>query len=122
MMMVVSALRPDASLPEFLAHRAKSASVRRLSTDVVIGLTGLSAALRWRPFAWLVVASLGLCFIAYGGWGVADRARSGAVIRDNRLLRGFMDALCALLGAVGALATAALLYGVWAVALGTWIS
>ena len=36
-MMVLSALRPDASLSEFLAHRARSASVRRLAIDAVIG-------------------------------------------------------------------------------------
>jgi len=121
-MMVLSALRPDASLPEFLVHRARSASVRRLSIDLAVGLAGLSAALWWRPSAWLVLVSLALCFFAYGGWGMADRARSGATARGNRVLRASMEALCALLGAVGALATAALLFSVWAVALGTWIS
>ena len=121
-MMVLSVLRPDASLPEFLAHRAKSASIRRLSVDLIIGLAGFSAALHWRPSAWLVLASLALSFFAYGGWGIADRARSNAVMRDSRLPRALLDALCILLGAVGALATASLLFGVWAIALGTWIS
>jgi len=121
-MMVLSALRPDASLPEFLAHRAKSASVRRLSIDLIIGLAGFAAALHWRPSGWLVVASLALCFFAYGGWGIADRARSSAVTRDSRLPLAFLDALCILLGAVGVLAIASLLFSVWAIALGTWIS
>jgi hypothetical protein len=122
MMMVLSALRPDASLPEFLAHRAKSASVRRLSIDVVIGLAGFSAALRWRPTVWLVLASAALCFFAYGGWGIADRARSESMGRGNRGLRVLMEGFCYVLGVVGVLAVAALLYGVWAIALGTWIS
>ncbi len=122
MMMVLSALRPDASLPEFLAHRAKSASVRRLSIDLAVGLAGLWAALHWRPAGWLAVASLAVVFFAYGGWGIADRARSVAVTRDGRLSRALLDALCFLLGAVGLLATAGLLYSVWALALGTWIS
>ena len=121
-MMVLSALRPDASLPEFLAHRARSASVRRLSIDLAVGLAGLWAALHWRPAGWLVVASLALIFFAYGGWGIADRARSIAATGDGRLARTSLDALCFLLGAAGVLATAALLYGVWALALGTWIS
>lgn len=121
-MMVLSALRPDASLPEFLAHRARSASVRRLSIDLAVGLAGLWAALHWRPAGWLVVASLALIFFAYGGWGIADRARSIAATGDSRLARTLLDALCFLLGAAGVLATAALLYGVWALALGTWIS
>jgi amino acid transporter len=122
MMMVLSALRPDASLPEFLAHRAKSASVRRLSIDLAVGLAGLWAALHWRPAAWLVVASLSLIFFAYGGWGIADRARSGAARQTRRLPRTLWDALCFLLATAGVLATAGLLYSVWAVALGTWIS
>ena len=86
-MMVLSALRPDASLPEFLVHRARSASVRRLAIDVIIGVAGFAAALNWRPGAWLVIASLALIFFAYGGWGIADRARSIATTRDNRRSR-----------------------------------
>ncbi len=122
MMMVLSGLRPDASLPEFLVHRARSASARRLSIDLVIGVAGLAAALHWRPAGWLVVERLALIFFAYGAWGISDRARSVAAMRDSRLSLTLLDALCLFLAAVGGLATAALLYGVWALALGTWIS
>lgn len=121
-MMVLSALRPDASLPEFLAHRAKSASVRRLSIDLIIGVAGFSAAVRWRPSVWLVLASLALCFFAYGGWGLADRARSGSAARDNVLLRALTEALCTLLITLAILAVGSLLFSVWVIALGTWIS
>jgi fatty acid desaturase len=122
MMMVLSALRPDASLPEFLVHRARSASVRRLSIDLALGVAGFAAALHWRPTAWLVVASLGMIFFAYGGWGISDRSRSIATMRDNRRSRALLEVLCFALAAAGVLATAALLYTVWAMALGTWIS
>jgi len=122
MMMVLSALRPDASLPEFLAHRARSASIRRLSVDLAVGAAGFAAAIYWRPAGWLIIASLALVFFAYGGWGVADRARSSAASRGNAPLRVGMTALCLLMGGVGALAVASLLLSVWAVALGTWIS
>jgi hypothetical protein len=122
MMMVLSALRPDASLPDFLVHRARSASARRLSIDLVIGVAGVAAALHWRPVAWLVVVSLALIFFAYEGWGISDRARSIAATRDSRLSLTLLDALCLLLAAVGGLATAGVLYGMWALALGTWIS
>jgi hypothetical protein len=122
MMMVLSALRPDASLPEFLAHRAKSASVRRLSIDIAVGAAGFAAAFYWRPTVWLVVASVAVIFFAYGGWGIADRARSAAAERTSRVSRALLDALCLVLGAAGVLATAVLLYSVWALALGTWIS
>jgi hypothetical protein len=122
MMMVLSALRPDASLPEFLAHRARTASVRRLSIDIVVGLTGFAAALYWRPAGWLSVASLALIFFAYGGWGLADRTRSIASRQESQRLGALLNVLSVLLVATGALATAALLYSVWAAALGTWIS
>jgi hypothetical protein len=122
MMMVLSALRPDASLPEFLTHRARSASVLRLSIDVGAGLAVASAAIWWRPSAWLVLVSIAGCFFAYGGWGLADRARSGKLAQDHRLLLTSMEMVCALFGAAGVLAAAALLLSVWAIALGTWIS
>jgi hypothetical protein len=121
-MMFLSALRPDASLAEFLAYRARSASIRRLSLDLVLGLGGGAGALWWRPSAWLVLVSFALCFFAYGAWGLADRARSRIAARDKRLVNAFMDALCAAMGALGLLAAAGLLLSVWAIALGTWIS
>jgi hypothetical protein len=121
-MMVLSVLRPDASLPEFLAHRAKSASVRRLSIDLIMGLAVFSAALHWRPSAWLALASLALCFFAYGGWGIADRARSGTATRDSLLVRVLTETLCGLMVAAGVVAVVSLLFSVWALALGTWIS
>jgi hypothetical protein len=121
-MMVLSALRPDASLPEFLAHRARSASLQRLSIDLGVGIAGSVAALWWRPSAWLVLTSAGVLFFAYGGWALADRARSSKASQDHRILRGSMEITCALFAALGLLGAAALLYGVWAIALGTWIS
>ncbi len=122
MMMVLSALRPDASLPEFLAHRARSASIHRLSIDLVVGITGSWAAIQWRPSAWLVLMSIALCFASYGAWGLADRARSHIAAGGHRILTGSMEALCALLGFAGVLAAAGVLLSVWAFALGTWIS
>jgi hypothetical protein len=119
--MVLSALRPDASLPEFLAHRAKSASVRRLAIDVAAGLIIVASVGWWRPWAWIVVASAALCVASYGGWGVLDRARSAARTRGAGLRAG-IQVLSALLVAVGVVSAATLLYAIWSLALGTWIS
>jgi Na+(H+)/acetate symporter ActP len=121
-MMVLSALRPDASLSEFLAHRARSASIHRLSINLAVGIAGATAALWWRPAAWLFLMSLAASFFAYGAWGLADRARSRLAIRDNRFASACMDAFCAAIAAVGVVAGAGLLLSVWAIALGTWIS
>jgi hypothetical protein len=90
--------------------------------DLVAGIAAASAALWWRPVAWLVLTSLALCFFAYGAWGLADRARSHLATYENRIAQACFDALCAALGAVGVLAAAGLLLSVWAIALGTWIS
>ena len=121
-MMVLSALRPDASLAEFLVHRARSASIRRLAADALAGGAACATAAWWRPIGWLVLASAGLCFFSYGTWGLLDRARSRPAATDRRLLTGVLGALCALSGLMGAVAAAGVLLGVWALALGTWIS
>lgn len=119
--MVLSALRPDASLPEFLAHRAKSSSVRRLAIDLIAGLVIVAGVVWWRPWAWLVVASAALCVASYGGWGLADRARSAALTRYVAVRTG-IEVVSALMVAVGVVSAATLLYAVWSLALGTWIS
>jgi hypothetical protein len=121
-MIGLSALRPDASLPEFLAHRARSASIYRLSLDLAVGVAGSSAVLWWRPSGWVVLTGVAMIFFAYGGWGLADRARSSRAAQEHRFLRASMETICALFGAIGLLAAAGALFGVWAIALGTWIS
>ncbi len=120
--MVLSALRPDASLPDFLVHRAKSASIRRLSLDLLVGLGALSAALWWKPGTWLVWGSAGLCVATYGAWGIVDRGRATPFTLNNSALHVFVESLAALIAGLGILSVAVLVYSVWAIALGTWIS
>jgi hypothetical protein len=121
-MMVLSALRPDASLPEFLVERARSASLRRLAADAVAGAAGVAAALWWKPTGWLVFTSIAVCFLSYGAWGILDRARFRSSVTARPRLAGLVDATCVLCALLGALAAAGVLLGVWALALGTWIS
>lgn len=120
--MVLSALRPDASLPEFLAHRARSASLWRLAIDTVMGGAATAAVMWWRPTASLVLASAALCFFSYGAWGLLDRARAHLALASRTFLGRLLDVVCALFVVLGVLAAAGLLLGVWAIALGTWIS
>ena len=121
-MMVLSALRPEASLPEFLVHRARSASIRRLAMDALIGGAACGAAIWWKPTGWLVPASIALCFFSYGAWGMLDRVRTRAAFAEGTLLGGLLEATCAMCAMLGALAAAGVLLGVWAIGLGTWIS
>jgi hypothetical protein len=120
--MVLSALRPDASLAEFLLERARSASLRRLAADALAGSAGVAAAMWWRPTGWVVIASAALCFFSYGSWGILDRARSRSAVTARLWLAGLVDATCVLCALLGALAASGVLLGVWALALGTWIS
>jgi hypothetical protein len=121
-MMVLSALRPDAGLFEFLAHRARSASVRRLAIDVGVGAGAFVAALRWDHAAHLVIASAGTLLFSYGAWGMLDRVRSSLANRPWPRTTGLFEALCALCAGLGVLAAGGVLLAVWAIALGTWIS
>jgi hypothetical protein len=121
-MMVLSALRPDGGLFEFLAQRARSASVRRLAIDVAVGAVAFVAALRWNPTAHLVIASAATILFSYGAWGLLDRARASFTNRLWPRTTALFEALCALCAALGVLAAAGVLLSVWAIALGTWIS
>jgi hypothetical protein len=121
-MMVLSALRPEASLPEFLAHRALAASLRRLSLDLIAGLGALSALLWWRPVGLLILGSAALFFALYGAWGITDRARSTTAAAGDKRVLIPLNVICGMLAAGGVLAMAALFFGVWSIALGTWIS
>jgi hypothetical protein len=121
-MMVLSVLRPDAGLFEFLAHRARTASVRRLGLDVVLGATAVASALRWHPAASLVIASAATVFFSYGAWGLLDRGRLSLSINGWARTASALDALGALSALLGVLGAVGGLLAVWALALGTWIS
>jgi hypothetical protein len=121
-MMVLSALRPDAGLFEFLAHRARSAPVRRLGIDAVGGAAILVAALWWNPAVQPLIASAAALLFSYGAWGLLDRVRSRLSNRDPTRISGLFDALCVLSATLGVLAAGGVLLAVWAIALGTWIS
>ena len=120
--MMNPALRPDASLAEFLVARARSASDGRLVLDVVVGSLLALGLATWRPKGWISLAAVSLCLVAFGFWGIADRElgeRAGdspsaitlalRAVRTTAMLLGGMAAVTALFATLG-------------VALGTWIS
>lgn len=105
-----------------LAARARATSDGALVLAVIAGLTATIVVAIWRPAAWIVLGSIGVCAAAFGGWGIADRelverAATGhpAAVTALRAVR-----LLALLAGVAAAIVAAL--RVLGVALGTWIS
>ena len=121
-MMVLSALRPDASLPEFLAYRARSAPILRLAAEGLTAVAVLVAAIWWNPAAQLVVVSVSTCFLCYASWGLLDRATGHAASRGWRAAATIFRALSSVLVGIGFLAGGGVLFSIWALALGTWIS
>ncbi len=102
---------PEPTLPELLAARARGASQRRLSLDVLGGALAIAAALAWRPSWWPLPVCAGACFVAFGAWGLADRAlREGGRWAGTRGVR----AVAVVLGTAGAigLALGVVAYGV----------
>ena len=109
----------DLTLPAFLAARARAASDGRLAANAGAGLIAGALAAIARPPAWPLLAAAGTCFLAYGTWGIADRALRERLrgIHTTRALRG-LRAAAATLGSLGAVAMVGI---IMAFALGNWI-
>ena len=111
--MVDSLPRSDASLPALLAHRARHVPHGRLVLDSLAGAFLLLVALTYRESGWMVVASAGGCFLAFGAWGLLDRAIARMDPRRRPLRRMLLAArlLSALLGALAGAALSLVLFG-----------
>ena len=103
-----------------LASRARHASDGRLVLDTAGGLVVGALLVAFRPPAWPVFLSAALVFLAFGVWGISDRALGDGALgpRMSRTLRA-LRLFAAGLGVAGALA---LIATGMAVMLGTWIS
>ena len=120
--MINPALRPDASLPEILMARARSASDGRLVADVIGGFLLATLAAVFRFHGWPVVLSAGICFAAFGAWGIADREVRERASGPRTRLVGALEYLRVLSAVLGGLAALAMIFGALGLALGTWIS
>src|SRR5206468_10546098 len=119
--MMNPALRPDASLAEFLAARARAASDGRLVVDVTVGCCAAVGVAAWRPVGWLALLGVSVCLAAFGAWGITDRElreRANAPAR----VAGVLSMLRAAAAGLGALSAVATMFGVLGILLGTWIS
>lgn len=113
---------PEADLREVLVARARASSDGRLVADIIGGLLAILVLATWHPRAWLPLGTAALCFVAFGGWGIADRElaehEESAAHWRVLLLRGSRVASAV----VGVTAAVGLLLQMLALALGTWIS
>ena len=120
--MVNSTMRSEASLTEVLAERARGASDGRLVLDVVGGLLLALVFVLWRPTAWLIPFGVGVVFLSFGAWGIADREIAERTASRVERMIPVLRAGRAVAVVVGTLALLMSLFGALAVALGTWIS
>jgi hypothetical protein len=121
-MMFLSARRSDATLLEVLAARARSSSARRLAVDCIVGAVIAAAVLRRDSALKIVMTSAAVCLVAYGAWGLVDRAVAMSATKTGTRAATALKVLRALIAVCGVLAAVGVLLGVWALALGTWIS
>jgi hypothetical protein len=120
--MMNPALRPDASLPEFLAARARAASDGRLVFDVAAGSIAAIAVVIWRPAIWLSLAAAAMCLTTFGLWGIADRVvRERASTASARWTRVAV-VVRLVVASVGVLAAITTFFAALGPVLGTWIS
>lgn len=109
----------ELSLPALLAARARAAPDGRLALDAGGGLLTATLAVVVRPPAWPLLLAVATCFLAYGAWGIADRAlqEKAPGAHGARLLRALRGG-AAMLGALGVLAVGGV---VMAFLLANWI-
>jgi hypothetical protein len=103
--MIDSIPRPDASLPEFLAARARHASDGRLVANAIAGATGAFGVAFWGGPGWYLLLAIAVCFFAFGLWGIADRElgeRAGAGSRATLFLLMAIRGVAAMLGFIAA--------------------
>jgi hypothetical protein len=121
-MMVLSALRPDASVVEYLEHRARSVSIVRLAAQAIVAFAFVTGGFGRLTFARPVVGTLAGVFFCYAVWGLLDRARSHYTTRGWRLTAQILRILCALFVGLGVLSGLGLILAIWFVALGSaWV-
>ena len=121
-MMVLSALRPDASLVEYLEYRARSTSKARLVFQAIVAFALMAGGLGRLPFARPVVFTLGGVFFCYAVWGLLDRARSHYSKIGWTLTARYLGILCAGFVGLGVLSGLGLILAIWFVALGSaWV-
>lgn len=116
------ALRPDASLTEFLAARARAASDGRLALDVMLGASVVVLTLAWRPAGWVSLAGVGTCLATFGLWGIIDRELRERIGAPRGRGASVLVALRLAFACLGLLAGVAVLFGSLGIVLGKVIS
>lgn len=95
--------QPGDSLSEFLLGRARSSSDSRLVADAVGGIVLVLTFGSWRVPGWYALVAVGVCFLGYGVWAIADREilDAGQASRARRLALSIVSLVAAATGVAG---------------------
>lgn len=114
--------RANDDLFHALASRVRATSDGALVLAVLAGLTTAIVLAVWRPPAWTILGSLGVCAAAIGAWGIADRELAERAGIGRRVSVSVLRAFRSLAVLVGIAAAAVAAFRVFGAVLGTWIS
>ncbi len=102
-MMVLSSLRPDASIVEYLEQRARKEPARILVAQTILAFAIVLAGSAVLPSGKAIVVTLAFTYFCYGAWGLLDRALSYSTSRGWPNTTTFVRLLCAFFVALGVL-------------------
>ena len=111
----------EENLGTVLAQLARRTPDGRLAFAAAAGVVAALVAAVLKPPAWFPLLAAGVCLLSFGTWGITDRVlheRPEPVSSTLRVLRA-TRVVAVVLGICGGVALA---LGVFALALGTWIS
>lgn len=111
----------EQNLGTVLAQLARRTPDGRLVFAAGLGVVSVLVAVVLKPPAWFPMLAAGICLMSFGAWGITDRTLQeshASVTSRQRVLRATRVA-AAVLGLCSAVALA---LGVFALAMGNWIS
>jgi hypothetical protein len=111
----------EENLGTVLAQLARRTPDGRLVSAAAVGVVAALVAVVLKPPAWFPMLAAGVCLLSFGTWGITDRVLHEGhepVASRQRLLR-VTRVIAVVLGICGGLALA---LGVFALAMGNWIS
>ena len=120
--MVLSSLRPEVSLVDFLESQARRESTRGLVARTAAALALMAVGLG--PVSWAkpIAVALSIAYFSYAAWGLLDRARSHSMNSGRAVTVRYLNVLCAMFVGLGVLAGIALLMAIGFTLLGSpWV-
>ena len=118
--MVLSSLRPESSLVEFLASQARRESIRDLAyrTAAALALTVIAFVAFGQP----ILTTASMAYFSYAMWGLLDRARSRSIIAGSGTAAHYLKILCAIFATLGVASGIGLLMAIGFTLLGSpWV-